>query len=84
MLKTKKLVALFGVWYFLTQVPGSASSITQVGPFATQAACQNFASAALQNTWQTNNLFDQNGSPLPSPTAPLLNVSACFSTTAKQ
>ncbi len=47
-MKTKQLrraTALVFVWYFLMNWNTGNSSFTQVGPFATEAACQKYAAA---------------------------------------
>ena len=35
---------IFLVWYFLA-IAANANSVTQVGPFATETACNNYRSA---------------------------------------
>jgi hypothetical protein len=38
----RKLLVAVAVWYFIYALP---SGVVQVGPFATQAACNNFSAS---------------------------------------
>ena len=37
----KKSILAVGVWYFVV-LNGGGAPVTQIGPFATQAACDNY------------------------------------------
>ena len=45
-----KLLAVATVWYFLAAPFGAAGALTQVGPFASQNACESYLSQVSQNT----------------------------------
>jgi hypothetical protein len=65
----RRATALVFVWYFLVSWTGYSSSFTQVGPFATQAACNNYQ-AEITKEFNTD-------------VSVSVYVTSCFSTTAK-
>jgi hypothetical protein len=66
-MKSKQVMSAIAVWYFL--ISGSVNgTFTQVGPFATQTACQNYQAGIPP-------LFGAGNQPL---------LTACFNTISKQ
>ena len=49
----KQLILSMGIWYFLIGAAGGPLTFTQVGPFATQTACQNYQ-AGVANLFGIN------------------------------
>jgi len=73
MMRKRKLIGGLAIWYLILNNPFNTMAPTQVGPFATQAACQNVATQAA------NMMAGGNPANLP----PGYVAGVCFSTTAK-
>ena len=70
-MKAKQSILSLGVWYFLITGPGfnnASFTFTQVGPFATRAACQNYQAGIIKE-------FGPSGTEA---------MTDCFSTTASK
>jgi len=46
-MSAKRLIFAIGVWYFLIAPQSQSFTFTKVGPFATQAACQNYQAGII-------------------------------------